>query len=66
MTDTIIMEKGMQSLVNALGEVDAERFIARIIREPFDYTKWQRSLFADMSLEELVAEATEYCKQTTL
>ena len=36
--------------------------IMHIIADTFDYTKWQRNLFADMSLEELVAEATEYCK----
>jgi hypothetical protein len=33
--------------------VEAERFISFIIREPFDYTKWQQDLFDDMSVEEL-------------
>jgi len=62
MSDTIIMEKGMRSLVDSLGEVDAERFITRLIREPFDYTKWQRNLFEGMSIEEISKAATEYCK----
>ena len=62
MNDTIIMERGMRSLVDNLGEVDAERFITRLIREPFDYTKWQRNLFEGMSIEEISKEAAEYCK----
>ena len=62
MSDTIIMERGMRSLVDSLGEVDAERFITRLIREPFDYTKWQRNLFDGMSIEEINNEAAEYCK----
>lgn len=62
MSDTIIMEKGMRSLVEALGEVDAERFITRLIREPFDYTKWQRNLFEGMNIEDISKEAVQYCK----
>ena len=62
-SDTVIMEKGMRSLVESLGEVDAERFITRLIREPFDYTKWQRDLFDDMAIEEISAEAVKYCKE---
>jgi len=49
-TDTEIKRKGLRALVGALGDVQAERFIALIMREPFDYTKWQRSLWPDMDL----------------
>ena len=38
-TDTELKIKGFSTLVSALGEVEAERFIALILREPFDYTK---------------------------
>jgi len=62
MSDTIIMERGMRSLVDSLGEVDAERFVTRLIREPFDYTKWQQNLFGDMSAQEISNEAVKYCK----
>ncbi|MCL2047220.1 MAG: hypothetical protein FWG87_00695 [Defluviitaleaceae bacterium] len=62
-SDAIIMEKGMRSLVESLGEVNAERFITRLIREPFDYTKWQRNLFESMSIEEISGEAVRYCKE---
>lgn len=53
MTDTEIRMKGMQVLVNALGEVQAEKFITLIMREPFNYTKWQRDLWNDKSVEEI-------------
>jgi hypothetical protein len=62
MSDTAIMEVGMRSLVDSLGVVDAERFITRLIREPFDYTKWQRNLFSNMTIDEISAEAVAHCK----
>ena len=45
--------EGMKALINSLGRVEAERFISLIIREPFDYTEWQRDLFNNMSVKEL-------------
>jgi hypothetical protein len=48
-----LRNKGMKVLINSLGKVEAERFISLIIREPFDYTEWQRDLFNDMSVKEL-------------
>jgi hypothetical protein len=48
-----LRSEGMKVLVNGLGRVEAERFISLIIREPFDYTEWQRTLFNDMSVKEL-------------
>ena len=53
MTDNDIMNVGMRSLVESLGVVDAQRFIATLIRNASDYTEWQRDLFESMSLEEL-------------
>jgi len=38
-TDTEIKTAGIRALVAALGDVQAEKFIALINREPFDYTK---------------------------
>jgi hypothetical protein len=48
-----LRNEGMKILINNLGRVEAERFISLIIREPFDYTEWQRNLFDDMSVKEL-------------
>lgn len=53
MTDTEIKIRGIQTLIDTLGELDAERFITLLLREPFDYTKWQRSLWTDKSIEEV-------------
>ena len=52
-TDTEIKLQGLEALVSALGEVQAERFISLIMREPFDYTRWQEKLWTDRSVEEL-------------
>jgi hypothetical protein len=48
-----LRNEGMKVLINKLGRVEAERFISLIIREPFDYTEWQRNLFNDISVKEL-------------
>ncbi|MDR1477860.1 MAG: hypothetical protein LBJ00_02850 [Planctomycetaceae bacterium] len=48
-----LRNEGMKVLINNLGRVEAERFISLIIREPFDYTEWQKNLFDDLSVKEL-------------
>jgi hypothetical protein len=48
-----LRNEGMKVLIDSLGRVEAERFISLIIREPFDYTEWQRDLFNDLSVKEL-------------
>jgi hypothetical protein len=52
-TDIEIKQRGIKALIADLGNVQAERFITLIIREPFDYTKWQRDLWpmANQALE---------------
>jgi hypothetical protein len=52
-TDTEIRTAGLRALVAALGDVQAEKFIALIQREPFDYTQWHRTLWPDKSIEEI-------------
>ena len=41
----------------------AERFISLIIREPFDYTEWQRDLFNGLSVQELSSQAMKAYSQ---
>jgi hypothetical protein len=48
---------GIKALTESLGSVGAERFIALIQREPFDYTKWQRTLWEGQSVEEVSRNA---------
>jgi hypothetical protein len=52
-TDTEIKLKGVEALIVALGEVQAERFISLMLREPFDYTQWQQKLWQHQSIEEI-------------
>jgi hypothetical protein len=56
-TDTEIRLKGLKILAKYLGDVEAERFIALIQREPFDYTKWRKGLGEDLSVEEISQKA---------
>ncbi len=58
-TDAEIRSDGLKALIDALGVVEAERFINLILREPFDYTEWQKDLWKDKSVEEISAEAME-------
>jgi len=53
MTDTEIKVRGVKALADSLGHVEAERFIALILREPFDYTVWRQPLFEELSIEEI-------------
>ena len=57
-----IMNKGMKCLTDHMGVVEAERFISVIIRERFDYTKWQREYFDSKKPEEISREAVEHEK----
>jgi hypothetical protein len=57
MNETVLRKNAMQHLIDRFGVVDAERFISLIIKEPFDYTEWQKSLFNNLSVEETFAFA---------
>jgi hypothetical protein len=61
MSNTILLNKGMECLMENLGLVEAERFISLLNTESFDYTEWRREhLFKDMTVEELSKNAMEY------
>jgi len=48
---------GMMILLEKLGEVDAERFIALLTRESFDYTKWRQGQWKDLDVATLSRQA---------
>ena len=56
-SDAEIKIKGMQILSRYLGDVEAERFIALIPRERFDYTKWRQDMNESLSVKELSQSA---------
>lgn len=59
-TDTEIRTTGFRALVAALGDVQAEKYIALIQREPFDYTRWQRALWPERSIEDISRAAMKH------
>jgi hypothetical protein len=59
MTNTELKVKGLQILTQSIGLVEAERFVALIQQEPFDYTKWRDDLFEDLTIEEISKKAME-------
>lgn len=63
-TDTEIRVKGMEILIEEMGMVEAERFISSFLREPFDYTIWQRTMLKDSSLEDISAMAMQHRQKT--
>jgi hypothetical protein len=58
-TDTVLRQTIIEHLIETYGNVETERFISLIIREPFDYTKWRRERFDDQSVEDIFAEMRE-------
>lgn len=58
-----IMNTGMKCLLEKLGVVGAEQFVSTIIRERFDYTRWQREYFDTKTSEQISEEAEIYERQ---
>ena len=63
MTENELKIQGVNALIQFFGEVNAERFISLIKREPFDYTEWQRNLWHNRSGEEVSKMAMEFRSQ---
>ena len=61
-TTAEIVERGYNCLFEHLGTIETERFISYILSERFDYTKWRREYFGDMTAQELAAAAADYEK----
>ncbi len=60
-TDTVLCSEALDTLIQNLGIVDAERFISIIKRDTFDYTEWRRdNLFKSMTIDEIHAAATKH------
>ena len=57
-----IMDTGFACLVEKLGIVDAECFVAMIKRDSFDYTIWRREYFDKMDLEQISTKAVAYAQ----
>jgi hypothetical protein len=60
MNDTVLSQNVLKCLLENFGVVQTERFISFIIKEQFDYTKWQRDLYNDMTVDELFEAASNW------
>jgi hypothetical protein len=60
LTDIEIKRKGLKILIENLGNLEAEKFISLIIKEPFDYTEWQRTLWNDQTVKKVSEKAMNY------
>jgi len=59
----VIIQDGIRCLLKHLGAYETEVFVWNLIKEPFDYTKWQQEHFKDMSMDEFNARAVQFDKQ---
>ncbi|MFZ1829935.1 MAG: hypothetical protein WAW42_14505 [Candidatus Competibacteraceae bacterium] len=59
-TDADLRQAGMRALVQALGSVEAEWFIAALSWDRFDYTEWRKTGLPDLDIETLSAQAAQY------
>ena len=64
-TDAEIRQTGLEALVKALGPVEAERFIASISRDRFDYTEWRQHGLPRADLSVLSAQAENFSRSLT-
>ena len=60
-----IMNKGMKCLIDNLGVLETEHFISTIIKEQFDYTKWQQEYFSNITPNELNEKVADFAKNYT-
>ncbi len=57
--DEEIKLEGMKALIAALGDVQAERFVALMLRARFDYTKWQEKLWPEKTVADISRAAMD-------
>ena len=62
LTETTLKIEGLRILAENLGLVEAERFVALMLREPFDYTEWQRNMYKDVPLKDFLNSAMKFRK----
>lgn len=62
-TETEIRMEGMQALIGALGLVEAERFLAALSRDKFNYTEWRRHGLSEMTVNQFSSAANKVAER---
>jgi len=65
-TDAEIRQEGMKALIQVLGAVEAERFIATLSRDRFDYTEWRKTQLPEMDVDTLSKAAARYAENMSM
>ena len=61
------MKTGMKILIERLGNIEAERFVSVLLREPFDYTEWRKNnVCVGMTVKEISKEAMKIYNQENM
>ncbi len=63
MDDTEIKFKGIEALNKSLGTTAALRFLTILHREPTDYVKISRRLYAKQTIDEIFERAKKHWKE---
>ena len=58
-----LADAGMTCLIEHFGVVGAEAFIALVLREKLDYTKWRKTFYDEMAPGEFHEKAIAYAKE---
>lgn len=61
-SEIVLRTEAMDILVKGLGLVDAERFIAAMKKDNFDYTEWRRDLYNNQTIDEIYNDAVKFSK----
>ena len=60
MSENELTAKCLNTLFDAVGPAETERFVYILNRDNFDYTEWQKNLFANETLDSLTAKVREH------
>ena len=60
MSENELTAKCLNTLFDAVGPVETERCVYILNRDNFDYTEWQKNLFANETLDSLAAKVREH------
>ena len=56
MSESELTAKCLNTLFDTVGPAEAERFVYIMNRDNFDYTEWQKNMFANETLDSLTAK----------
>ena len=58
--NTALKDEGLRILAEHLGLVEAERFVALLRQDSFDYTQWRQGLYKDVPLDTFLSDAQKH------